>query len=65
VEKRLPLDPNSEINELIIYANNLGKIPPNTCMMVVDDGITQQEIYITSSLQQSALLYLRYQKKKP
>nr|MBC7613237.1 hypothetical protein [Pseudopedobacter sp.] len=65
VEKRLPLDPNSEINELIIFANNLGKIPPNTCMMIVDDGITQQEIYITSSLQQSALLYLRYQNKKP
>jgi hypothetical protein len=65
VERRLPLDPNSEINELIIYADNLGKIPPNTSMMVVDDGITKQEVYITSSLQQSALMYFRYQKKKP
>jgi hypothetical protein len=65
IERTLSLDANSDINELVIYANNLGKIPPNTCMMIVDDGIKQQEIYITSSLQQSALLYLRYQNRKP
>lgn len=54
------LSPNVHINEMVIFAHNLGDIPPNTCLMKVSDGITSQEVYIASSLQKSALIYFKY-----
>ncbi|MEO5911499.1 MAG: hypothetical protein ABIP95_11470 [Pelobium sp.] len=54
------LSPKVHVNELVIFAHNLGEIPPNTCLMKVSDGITTQEIYIASSLQKSALIYFKY-----
>ncbi len=60
IKRTLLFDPNVQINEVVIYAHNLGEIPPNTSEMMVDDGYTRQKIKIESSLQQSALIYLRY-----
>lgn len=62
VEKYVRLDRSASISELIILAENLGKIPPNTCLMIVDDGFTKQEVFIESSLQKSAVIYLKYDK---
>jgi hypothetical protein len=56
----IKLNQYSNLNELIIYAHNLGKIPPNTCMMIVDDGIKKQSILIKSSLDASASILIRY-----
>ncbi|MBC8053690.1 MAG: hypothetical protein H7Y13_11555 [Sphingobacteriaceae bacterium] len=50
----------SGLNEIIVYANNLGRIPPNTCVMVIDDGNSKQRINIFSSKQSSAVIYLNY-----
>jgi hypothetical protein len=36
-------------NELIMYAENLGSIPPNTALMVIYDGKKRYEINISSS----------------
>ena len=60
IEKRVRLDRTASISELIIFADNLGRIPPNTCLMEVDDGVTKQEVFIESSLQKSAVIYLKY-----
>lgn len=60
IEKRLRLDRTASISEVIIFAENLGRIPPNTCVMMVDDGFTNQEVFIESSLQKSAVVYLKY-----
>ena len=60
IEKRVRLDKTASISELIIFAENLGRIPPNTCVMMVDDGFTNQEVFIESSLQKSAVIYLKY-----
>ncbi len=60
IDRTVKLSQQVQINELVVYAHNLGNISPNTCMMLVDDGITQQKIFIESSLQKSALLYIRY-----
>lgn len=60
IEKRLRLDRTASISEIIIYAENLGRFPPNTCLMLVDDGYTIQEVFIESSLQKSAVVYLKY-----
>ena len=40
-------------NELVMYAENLGSIPPNTALMVITDGKKRYEIRITSDLEKS------------
>ena len=45
-----------ENNELVMYAENLGTIPPNTALMVVTDGKKRYEVRITSDLQKSGTI---------
>ena len=50
-------------HEVIIVAHNLGTVPPNTALMVVKDGTSRQEIYITSTLNVNAMII--FELKKP
>jgi len=50
--------------ELMMYANNLGRIPPNTALMVVTSGRKRYEIFLSSSEQKSAVVRFRYEPKK-
>jgi hypothetical protein len=50
-------------HEIIIVAHNLGTVPPNTALMVVKDGTSRQEIYITSTLSVNAMVI--FELKKP
>lgn len=59
-KKHIRLDKLSGLNEIIVYAENLGRIPPNTCVLTVDDGITKQKVNIFSSKKSSAVVYLNY-----
>ena len=43
-------------NELVMYAENLGSIPPNTALMVVHDGDNRYEVRISSDLQKSGTI---------
>lgn len=43
-------------NDLVMYAENLGSIPPNTALMVVTDGTKRYEVRITSDLQKSGAI---------
>lgn len=45
-----------ENNELVMYAENLGSIPPNTALMIVTDGTKRYEVRITSDLQKSGTI---------
>ncbi|WP_462252091.1 PKD domain-containing protein [Ferruginibacter sp.] len=45
----LPVNKNGGSNELIMYAENLGSIPPNTALMIVYDAGKRYEISISSS----------------
>ncbi|WP_026898574.1 hypothetical protein [Daejeonella oryzae] len=54
------LDKNSELNELVLYAENLGLVPPNTSNLTVWDGKIKHNITIRSSKEISAVIYLRY-----
>jgi hypothetical protein len=53
------LDPTKEFNDLAMFAENLGRIPPNTALMVVYDGETPQEVFLTSNLSQNGSVRLR------
>ncbi|MBZ5856280.1 hypothetical protein [Flavihumibacter profundi] len=57
------LDPNREFNDVAMFAENLGRIPPNTALMVIYDGETPQEIFLTSNLTQNGSVRIR--KKQP
>jgi hypothetical protein len=60
----LRLTRNSELHEIILYAENLGKIPPNTSTLKVIDGAKEHTILIQSSKEVSAVVYLRYNPQK-
>ena len=53
-----------EENELVMYADNLGSLPPNTALMIVMDGNKRYEVRITSDLQKSGTIkFVRHKKE--
>jgi hypothetical protein len=48
--------------ELVMYADNLGLIPPNTALMVVTAGKSKYEVFLSSSEQKSAAVRFVYVK---
>lgn len=46
-------------NELIMYAENLGRIPPNSALMVITDSGHRYEVSLTSDFQKNAAIRLR------
>jgi hypothetical protein len=53
------LDTTKAVNEISMFAENLGKYPPNTALMVIFDGENRNEIYLSSSLTQNATVRIR------
>jgi hypothetical protein len=49
--------------ELLLVAENLGSIPPNTGLLVVQDGLARYEVRFSADLQTNASIVFR--KKKP
>jgi len=64
-EKALTIDfnaiPGTEY-ELVMYADNLGSIPPNTALMVVTAGKKKFEAFLSSSEQKSATVKFVYKR---
>ncbi len=58
------LDEDDSDHELTMVAENLGRIPPNTSLMVVESGKQRIEVRITSTEQKNAVVRFRYQKPK-
>ena len=58
----IKLDSTKQVNEITMFAENLGKYPPNTALMVVYDGEKRSEIYLSSSLTQNASVRIRRKK---
>jgi hypothetical protein len=52
----LNTDDKKDVNELVMYAENLGSIPPNTALMVVTDGSSRYEVRIASDLEKSGVI---------
>src|SRR6187397_2667779 len=58
----LKMDESNPTHELIMVADNLGRIPPNTSLMVVTAGDQRYEVRITSTEQKNALVRFKYVK---
>lgn len=56
----IKLNDDENYHELVMVAENLGEIPPNTSLMIVDLGKTQQEVRITSTEQKNAVVIFKY-----
>lgn len=61
---KFKLDENTDYHELVMVAENLGEIPPNTSLMVVNAGKKQYEVRITSTEQKNAVVIFKYEKDR-
>ena len=52
----LTADADKPVNELVMYAENLGEIPPNTALMIVHDGDNRYEARITSDTEKNGTI---------
>ncbi|HEX2534871.1 MAG TPA: hypothetical protein VHK69_14100 [Chitinophagaceae bacterium] len=57
----LKLDEANPEHTLVMVAENLGRIPPNTSLMIVYDGDKRHQVRITSTEQKNAMVRFRYQ----
>ncbi len=53
-------DVNNSHHEFVMVANNLGKIPPNTALMVLTTGGKRYEVDIVSTKQKNAKIIIDY-----
>ena len=58
----LKMDEENPDHELIMVAENLGRIPPNTSLMIVTAGDQRYEVRITSTEQKNAMVRFKYVK---
>jgi hypothetical protein len=59
IKIKLRLDSLQAANEISMFAENLGLIPPNTALLIVDDGKNRHEIRLSSSLEKNATIRIR------
>jgi hypothetical protein len=58
---KLRVDKSNPEHELVMVAENLGEIPPNTSLMIVYAGEKRYEVRIESNEQRNAVVRFRYQ----
>jgi len=58
---RIPADLGDSL-QLVMYAENLGSIPPNTGLLIVEDGPDREEVRFEGDLKKSSAVILRRRK---
>ncbi len=56
----LELDEKQTRHEIILFAENLGSIPPNTALIVIYAGKKRYELFSSASLEENAVLVFDY-----
>lgn len=57
------LDSARQVNELSMFADNLGSIPPNTALMMISDGKNRFEVRLSSNLEKNGTVRIKRKKK--
>ncbi len=57
---KLKMDKDNTDHELVMVAENLGRIPPNTSLMIVEAGEKRFDVRITSTEQKNAVVKFKY-----
>ncbi|RYY88010.1 MAG: hypothetical protein EOO15_10290 [Chitinophagaceae bacterium] len=58
------VDSTRDYNEVSMFANNLGRYPPNTALMTIWDGKKRYELRLSSNLEKNATVRIRRRKKQ-
>jgi hypothetical protein len=62
IRKTIYIPKDSDEITLVLYAENLGKYPPNTGLVVIRDGEEDYQVRFSADLQQNAAITLRRKK---
>lgn len=62
IKKTIYIQPGQDELNLVLYAENLGKYPPNTGLLVVDDGDATYQVRFSADFQQNAAVIFRRKK---
>lgn len=60
IELNIELDENQTRNEITLFAENLGSIPPNTALVVITAGSKRYELFASANLEENAVLVFEY-----
>ena len=60
----LQLDETVSLHQITLFAENLGSIPPNTCLVVITAGDKRYEMHASSNLKENAVLIFEYTGKQ-
>ncbi len=63
IDINLVLDDKQSRHEIILFAHNLGSIPPNTALIVITAGDKRYELFASASLEENAVLVFEYRPK--
>ncbi|MEO6540012.1 MAG: hypothetical protein ABIN74_03430, partial [Ferruginibacter sp.] len=63
IEINLELDEKQTHHEIVLFAENLGSIPPNTALVVITAGEKRYELFASASLEENAVLVFDYRPK--
>ena len=64
IKYKLVLDESNPEHTLVMVAENMGSIPPNTSLMLIQDGDKRYQVSIVSTEQKNAMVRFRYEKPK-
>jgi hypothetical protein len=64
IELTIALDETQTRNEITLFAENLGSIPPNTALVVITAGKKRYELFASASLEENAVLVFDYKPDK-
>ncbi len=62
--RTIVIDAKNPFNYITTLAHNLGKMPPNTTALIIDDGKKKQKVVLKSDMDSSDVLYLEYEQGK-
>ncbi|HVG12316.1 MAG TPA: hypothetical protein VM843_04890 [Flavisolibacter sp.] len=62
VKKWVSLASPQEITEIKLVAENLGTLPPNTGLLVIQDGATRYNVNFSADLQTNASIIIKKKK---
>lgn len=60
----IKLDAQRSSNEIVMYAENIGSIPPNTALMIIDDGEKRHSVNISSTIKSNGAVSFILNEKK-
>ena len=64
IKLKIKFTPEENKHELIMVAENLGEIPPNTALMVITAGKQRYEVFLTSTEEKNAKVVIEYTPKQ-